>query len=542
MGNRRYLLLIIPLMLTVLLGWFWWRNTSAPEPVVSGTPQRIGATDKQEFVPYVPSPVNGSAATTGVPLPENTKDAIPGEFTVAFKNREAMEAFLEEAEARGIKILATLPELMMVRLSSSRSALQPLLSDDMSVDYNYRVGVPGFPDLRFWQSENLSAFAGEALNFLGVPDFGERVSWGSGVTVAVLDTGWLGHSSMPVGSAKQLSMLETAGSGEFTGHGTAVAGLITSTNPFAPGIAPGIDLLAIQVLDGNGEGDAFTLASGILAAVENGADVINMSLGSYGDSEVLRQAVEYATARGVVLVAASGNDGQSFVTYPAAYPDVIGVAAIDAEGNRAPFSNYGEGVDVAAPGFKLHALWEENEFIYFDGTSASAPLVAGMAARIIESGLATTPEEVRQVILDNANETGFPGDDLQYGAGILNAERIEASSQSGIVDMALADLYPAVEQTEGGTFPLYVSLENRGTEYISGTTVELTVNGKPYYYRFSGMEAGGVESIQIPVQEDQLLSGQPYTVSAKVSLPDTYTDNRPDNNEGNISLSKKTDD
>ena len=542
MVPRRQILWIIPLLAGLLVVFLWLRRDT---PVASPPEQAVApqlAEGPAEAVQFVPLPASTTKDPGQVPLPENAKDAIPGEYTIGFKDQESMEAFIEAAEANGLTVLATLPELMVVRLSGPQSALRGLLTDEMSVDYNYRVGVPAFPDLGFWQSENLSPFGKDVLTFLGAPGFGDRLGWGKGTTVAVLDTGWLGHSGIPLESVRLISMLESVGQGDFSAHGTAVAGLILSTNPFAPGLAPGTDVLAIQVLDGNGQGDAFTLAAGILAAVENGADVINMSLGSYGDSEVLRQAVEYAAARGIVLVAASGNDGQSFVTYPAAYPEVIGVAAVDADGNRAPFSNYGEGIDLAAPGFKIHALWEGNDFIYFDGTSAAAPLVSAMAARIIESGLASGPDEVRRLILDNANETGFPGDDLQYGAGILNVERVETTGQSGIVDMALADLYPAVEESEGGTFPLYISLENRGTEFIPGTTVELTVNGKPYFYRFSGIEAGGVESIQIPVQEDQLLSGTPYTVEAEVKLPDNFKDSRPDNNQGDITLSRTPDD
>ncbi|MEX0331254.1 MAG: S8 family serine peptidase [Puniceicoccaceae bacterium] len=542
MPPRRHIFWIVPLLAGLLAVSLWFSKTRLPEQVLNEGVTEAEADIPPEVVEFVQLPQVTGSGETRVPLPDNARDIIPGEFTVRFKDRESMEAFVAAAEASGIKVLASLPELMMLRLAGSQSGLRGLLTDDMTVDFNYQVGVPAFPDLGFWQSENLSAFGKDVLTFLGAPGFGDLLGWGQGTTVAVLDTGWLGHAGLPVEAVEQVSMLESPGEGEFSAHGTAVAGLILSTNPFAPGLAPGTQVLAIQVLDGNGQGDAFTLASGILAAVKNGADVINMSLGSYGDSEVLRQAVQYAADRGVVLVAASGNDGQSFVTFPAAYPEVIGVAAVDADGNRAPFSNYGEGIDLAAPGFKVHALWEENEFIYFDGTSAAAPLVSAMAARIIQSGMASSPEEVRRLILDNANETGFPGDDLQYGAGILNVERVEASGQSGIIDMALADLYPAVEQSEGGTFPLYISLENRGTEFIPGATVELTVNDKPFFYRFSGIEAGGVESIQLPVQEDQLLSGSSYTVSAEVKLPDNFEDNRPDNNEGDITLSRTPDD
>jgi hypothetical protein len=395
------------------------------------------------------------------------------------------------------------------------------------------------PDPNFWQDRNLSAFNANVLDFLGVPAGPGRLQWGEGVTIAILDTGWMGHAAIPDGRVREIDLIGGTREGDFSGHGTAVAGLVGSSNPFAPGISPASDILAVRVLDGNGQGDAFTLAEAILVAVDNGADVINMSLGGYGDSRLLQEAVAYATERGVVMVAASGNDGIGNLTYPAAYGSVIGVTAVDANGNRAPFSNFGEGVDVAAPGYQIHALWGDDEFIYFNGTSASSPLVAGMAARIIESGQTTDAREIQALIAAEANEAGPPGDDPQYGAGILSAERLESVGKPGIYDIALADLYPAIEQSDGATFPLYVTFENRGTEFLPAATVEISVNGTPYYYKFSGMDLGEVESVQIPVPESMLDESRPFTVTAKAKLPDQYTDNRPANDAGDITLTKE---
>ena len=316
------------------------------------------------------------------------------------------------------------------------------------------------PDPNVWQNWNLKAFKGGVLDYLQVPTGESRLSWGKGKTIAILDTGWLGHDAEVGASIRELNLIDAPREGEYSGHGTAVAGLIGSKNPFAPGIAPGADILAIRVLDGNGEGNPFTLAEGIIQAVDDGADVINMSLGGYGNSEILQSAVNYAAERGVVLVAASGNDGYATVTYPAAYGNVIGVASVDAAGNRTPFSNYGSGVDVSAPGYEINALWDDDSYVYFTGTSPSAALVSGMAGRLLQSGVATNGSEVKQLILDYANDTGPPDFDPQYGAGILNADRLESIGKSGIYDVALADLYPATEESDGTAFPLYITVQN----------------------------------------------------------------------------------
>jgi thermitase len=533
--NAPRILISFLALLAAGLFWMYWKNNRVGNLPPKPDERKI----QQTSLPRVTDPLinKGPLPAEAGAQAASSDLAIPGEVVIRFRDAEALESFVSAARERGVQVLAVLPELLAVRIGGASGDVQPLLGDDALVSNNYRVRIPDVPDPEFWQNANSSPLGSGVLDFLGISDSADWPNFGEGVTIAIIDTGWSGHTAVPSESVRQLELFPVSMEGQFSAHGTAVAGLIASVDPYAPGIAPGSQILSIPVLDGNGEGDAFSLAAGIVAAVDQGADVINMSLGSYGDSEVLRQAVAYAAAQGVVMVAASGNDGRNLVTYPAAYESVIAVAAVDAEGNRAAFSNYGEEIDLAAPGVKVHALWEGDAFVYFDGTSASAPLVAGMAARILQSGTAATAEEVRQVLLDTANETGLPGDDVQYGAGILNAARIESAGQSGIIDVALADLYPALEQLDAGVFPLYVSLENRGTEFIPESSVELQVNGQPYFYRFSGLEPGGFASIQFPVQQDYLISGQVFAVSAKVGLPAGYEDSLPLNDEGNITLS-----
>ncbi|MFO7725087.1 MAG: S8 family serine peptidase [Oceanipulchritudo sp.] len=541
--KHRQTSLVLLLALLVIGGAFYLRQGTFLEEAGPEVDEAASVPEEKAFLDYRPDEATEEVAgPTGPVIPKPDSHALSGEYTVSFPDSGSMEAFIEEAEARGLRILGSIPELGVIRVQGAGSALSPLLKEGMEVGLNYRMDAPALPDPDLWEELNLAAFNGGVLDFLGVPASEERLSWGTGMTIAILDTGWIDHAAFGDKTVRELDLVEGPREGEYSAHGTAVAGLIGSTNPFAPGVAPGSDLLAVRVLDGEGSGNSFTLASGIIAAVDNGADIINMSLGGHGNSQVLEEAVAYASERGVLLVAASGNDGAARLTYPAAYEEVVGVTAVDAGGNRAPFSNFGAGVDVAAPGYQIHALWENDDFVYFDGTSASSPLVAGMASRILESGHAGTPEDVRHFIRDTANETGPPGYDSQYGEGILNAERIEASGESGIYDMALADIYPAIEESEGGTFPLYVTLENRGTEYIAESTVEISVNGTPYHYRFSGLNEGAVESIQIPMSEISLENGDPYRISARVVLPDTVDDTRPGNDSGNITLQKVPED
>ena len=533
----RSAILALPILLLLLAAGWWLVSTRDAGPEKLETDETETTLDPGSFAEFQPlQPAVSNMEDAPVPLPEPAEGAIPGEYTLTFSDSESMQAFLEDAEAAGLSILGAIPDFLAIRVSGPPSALKSLLKQGMEVDNNYLMEAPFMPDERFYSSSSLAAFGNGILEYLGIPNTPEHLKWGTGVTIAILDTGLQGHSALGDRQIQMIDLVNSSEEGEYTGHGTAVAGMIGSINAFAPGIAPGADLISVQVLNGAGQGDAFTLAEGILAAVQSGADIINMSLGGYGNSLVLEQAVDYALSQGVVLVAASGNDGSSRLTYPAAYENVIGVTAIDANDNRAPFANYGTNLDISAPGYQIHALWSDDAFIFFNGTSASSPIVAGLAARILQNDPSATPSEVYSIIQSEADDTGLPGSDLQYGAGIISPERIEAIGETGIYDIALADLYPATEQAEGGSFPLYVSLQNRGTDYIPGATIELSVNGTPYFYRFSGMDSGAVESIQIPVTEASITGPEPFNVTAKVVLPDQYEDDRPNNNEGSISL------
>ena len=530
---------LVLVLLAVLAGFLWWLN-QPDEPAAAPIVAEETSPPREEKGPLPVPPPEKKKLSDPVPLPVWTDEAIPGEASVVFSSEADMERFIKKADREGVTVLGRIDGLRAVRVQGSLARLRPLLGEAEKLDYNYRITVPAVPGSDFLTEEDLSPFGADVLSFLGIQDPSDQRAWGEGISIAVLDTGWQGHEVLEGDRVRFLDVLgEEAGTGEFTGHGTAVAGLIASGEPFAPGIAPSSDVLAVRVLDGNGQGNTFQLAEGILAAVDAGADVINMSLGGYSNSEVLRRAVDYAESRGVTLVAASGNDGLGRVTYPAAFANVLGVTAVDAEGTRAGFSNFGEGVDLAAPGYKLHALWGEEEFVFFDGTSAASAIVAGMAGRLLQTGRVRTPDEVRSMLKKQANERGAPGEDSRYGAGVLDAGRLERVGTSGFPDLAVADLYPAVEESDGASFPLYATVQNRGTDFLPGARLELTVNGADYFYEFSGMEPGVVDSVQIPVPEAHLEAGNAFSVEAKVRPAQGSEDKQSANNAADITLRRE---
>ena len=255
---------------------------------------------------------------------------------------------------------------------------------------------------------------------------------GEGITVAVIDTG--------VTKVPDLAETQFVEGYDFVnnrtladddvGHGTHVAGTIaqsTNNNYGVAGIAYKAKIMPLKVIGMQG-GTVADIAEAIKFAADHDADVINMSLGGGGDSLLLQDAINYAYDKGVVLIGAAGNANQNASVYPARYPKVISVSATDAIGNKAPYSNFGAGVDISAPGGSetgkiiqetITGENKETAFIGFQGTSMAAPHVAGVAALIKASGI-TEPDEVKQILIQSARK--IEKDPLNhYGAGQLDA-------------------------------------------------------------------------------------------------------------------------
>jgi len=198
------------------------------------------------------------------------------------------------------------------------------------------------------------------------------------------------------------------------GHGTHVAGIAAAATDNSYGIA-GVSwegsLMSVKVLDDKGRGYYSWISNGIIWAVDNKADVINLSLGGSYPSAILRDSIKYAWDKGVVIVAASGNSGSSSPFYPAYYSWTIAVAATDSSDKKASFSNYGESwVDVAAPGTSILSTYQDG-YAYLSGTSMAAPFVSGLAA-LVKS---LHPDWGNQKIREKIEQTA----DIISGTGTL---------------------------------------------------------------------------------------------------------------------------
>jgi serine protease len=257
------------------------------------------------------------------------------------------------------------------------------------------------------------------------------VSTGEGVTVAVIDTGV--DSQHPDLAANVLSGYDatTGVPGESTdvhGHGTHVAGTIASLTGNGVGVtavAPDVRILPVKVLSDDGSGYMSDTAEGIIWAVGNGAQVINMSLGGPTRSVAVSNAVAYARSMGVTVVAAVGNEREqgSPVSYPGADEGVIGVAATTSPDAVAHYSNAGDYVDVAAPGSAIISTYPvaRGSYASSSGTSMASPHVAATAALLKAYQPALTPDRIEDALERSAVDLGAPGFDSDYGHGRIDA-------------------------------------------------------------------------------------------------------------------------
>jgi thermitase len=208
-------------------------------------------------------------------------------------------------------------------------------------------------------------------------------------------------------------------------HGTHCAGIIAAALNNSIGIAglAQIRIMAEKGLDTLGDGYETDLANAIVHSVDHGAKIISMSWGDYEDSSLIHNAISYAYSHQVLLVAAAGNEATNSKLYPAAYDEVVAVTATDRYDNPASFTNYGNWVELAAPGVSVYSTFPAADYGYLSGTSMATPHVAGVAALVWSYFPEKTRDEVRMRLRETADDLGTPGFDVYYGYGRTSARK-----------------------------------------------------------------------------------------------------------------------
>jgi serine protease len=324
-------------------------------------------------------------------------------------------------------------------------AVAQALAQDPNVEYaepNFIAGVVGGPHqpaLQFTPNDQYFQFQWHMQNIQAPAAW--TLSTGENIIVAVVDTG-IDFNAPDLANTRRLPGYDFANNDndptDDQSHGTHVAGTIaqsTNNGIGVAGLAFNAQLLPVKVLGANGNGSYENIIKGITYAVDQGAKVINMSLAGRNPSRSLLEAMQFAHGRGVVVVAAAGNSNGP-VEYPAKYDEfVIGVGSVRFDNQRARYSNFGDEIDVVAPGGDINVDQNNDTFadgvlqmsfkspgnysyLFFEGTSMASPHVAGLAALLLSARPNVSPAEIEDIMARTAANLG-PAN--EYGAGLIQA-------------------------------------------------------------------------------------------------------------------------
>ncbi|MUK87572.1 S8 family serine peptidase [Ornithinibacillus sp. L9] len=305
----------------------------------------------------------------------------------------------------------------------------------MSVSPLALKGLKNNPNVRLIEEDQKIEVKGQVLDW-GIEKTATVTAWrsgltGKGVKIAVVDTGIAAHEDLSI--AGGISVVNyTPSYSDDHGHGTHVAGIIGAQNNELGivGTAPDSDIFAVKALDYNGSGYLSDIIAGIDWSISNQMDIINLSLGTSQDSVVLKQAIDQAYQKGILVISAAGNSGNKdgsgdTVNFPAKYPTSIAVAAVDSNNQRGLFSSTGEAVEISAPGVNVVSTYLGNQYIRMNGTSMAAPFVSGIIALYLQENPHATIQDVRSQLQTNVIDLGVEGRDSFYGYGLIQAPQMK---------------------------------------------------------------------------------------------------------------------
>jgi subtilisin family serine protease len=408
---------------------------------------------------------------------------VPGQLIVKFKAGTQPAGVSSSLEAAGVKEVGRIADLGLRQLRVTPGQLPTALqrlrrsSRVAYVERDPIVEALATPNDYWWPSE----WGPVKIN---APAAWDRTTGSSSAVIAVLDSG-VDFSQPDLQGAfvpgRDVVNSDSDPSDDY-GHGTEVAGVAAARGDNSIGVASycwQCSIMPVKVLGANGGGATSDVAAGITWAVDHGAKVINMSLGSTSSSSALASAVQYAHDRGAVLVAAAGNAGATTPTYPAAFPSVLGVAGTSSTDQLTGTSNYGSWVKVAAPSCNFTTglgAW----YGTFCGTSSASPVVAGLAGLAFSLNREATNAQVEQAIETSSVSTGF----VQYG-------RVDAAATLSALDAPASGSAPA-----NSSLPAITGIAQSGST-LSASDGSWTGAPTTYAYQwqrcdFSGGSCGAI--------------------------------------------------
>ena len=486
----------------------------------------------------------GFAALTG----KKTPQYVAGEILVKFKDVVTNKQIDSVNSAYGTSVIYTSPyagfNIIKIPLDRTVFEMVELYREKALVEY----AEPNYIAHAYWTpNDPLYSFQWHFPQ-INMPSAWDIDPGGNpGVIVAVLDTGIAYEDYGSYQRAPDLAGTNFIPGYDFVNmdshpnddeaHGTHVTGTIAQTTNNSLGVA-GIafnsSIMPVKVLGADGSGTYQQIADGIYYAVDNGAMVINCSLGGPFSSSTLYDAVQYAYDNDVVFVAATGNDNLSVIGYPAAYGEVIAVGAVDINKVRAYYSNYGTGMELMAPGGDtsvdlngdgyMDGVLQQTfsggdptnfDYWFWQGTSMAAPHVTGLIA-LIQSGWAASGiensgpsriENIRDILHSTAEDLGAPGYDTVYGYGLIDAAAALSEARAVVLEVDPSSLdFGEVGKSSSKTMTFRAY--NAGTGILSGTIS----NNRSWISVSSTSFEGNDNTISVTVETGGLAeSSSPYT-------------------------------
>ncbi|MCA0987128.1 S8 family peptidase [Guptibacillus algicola] len=359
-----------------------------------------------------------AAETEGKEAPftySSQQQVAPQELIVHFNESVNSTYAKEIVKKAGGNVIETTDDFFVVKVNGNSAQAIKALEKNPNVDYaeeNSMFHVSYTPNDPFFSSEQ---YAPQKVKAPAAWDVSQS---SSSVKIAVIDTGV--DYNHPDLSGKVIKGYDFADNDndpmDEHYHGTHVAGIAganTNNGIGIAGLAPNASILAVRVLDESGSGSLDDVAQGIRYSADQGAQVINLSLGGILGSQTLKDAVNYAWNKGSVVVAAAGNESSPKPSYPAYYSNAIAVAATDQNDTIAYYSNYGTWVDIAAPGSSVYSTMPGNSYDNLSGTSMASPVVAGVAGLLASQGRSAS--EIRTALEETADYVTGTGTLFQNG-------------------------------------------------------------------------------------------------------------------------------
>ena len=403
--NRAVLYVFLPMLLLIFVG-----QASANDYVNQQAIVKIGAA---KSVQQAAAAVNGSII-----------DSIPGQSIYLISYPDSLSGSQALSELNNDTNVVTAQSNHLVAFTELSQVSQSL------------------PD----QSDPPLLYGSSPPNYFGHPgydlievDSAHKISTGEDVVVAIIDNGIdFDHplfDGVFAGSGFDFvdnDTLPAEDSGSLFGHGTFVAGIVIR-------IAPDCKLLPLRAFDEDGWGNVFDIAEAVYYAIDAEAQVLNMSFGFTTDNLILNEAIDAAFDANIAMAAAAGNDSSEVATYPAKYKGVITVSSLDTLDVISDFSNYGDFIDICAPGEQIYSsLAGYHEWGTWSGTSFSAPMASGVCALLLYLEPALDSDRIEELIQLTAEKelqwgTVVP-DDFEYGHGRLSPISAVSEFNKGDVD------------------------------------------------------------------------------------------------------------